>query len=34
MALRFARIVRLRPDKTTAEADTIQTMRGLQKAGK
>jgi len=33
MALRFARIVRLRPDKTSAEADTIQTMRRLQRAG-
>jgi len=29
MALRFARIVRLRADKTPAEADTIQTMRQL-----
>jgi DNA ligase-1 len=34
MALRFARIVRLRPDKTVDEADTIQAMRSLQKAGK
>jgi DNA ligase-1 len=34
MALRFARIVRLRPDKTAAEADTVQTMRRLHKAGK
>jgi DNA ligase-1 len=34
MALRFARIIRFRPDKTAAEADTIQTMRSLQKAGK
>jgi DNA ligase-1 len=30
MALRFARIVRFRPDKTAAEADTIQTMRALR----
>jgi len=29
MALRFARIVRFREDKTPAEADTIQTMRQL-----
>jgi DNA ligase-1 len=34
MALRFARIIRFRPDKTAAEADTIQTMRSLQKARK
>jgi DNA ligase-1 len=34
MALRFARIVRFRPDKTAAEADTVQTMRRLQEAGK
>ena len=34
MALRFARIVRFRPDKTPAEADTIQTMRRLQGAGR
>ena len=32
MALRFARIVRVRPDKTPAEVDTIQTMRALQRA--
>jgi len=32
MALRFARIVRLRPDKPASEADTLQTMRGLQRA--
>jgi DNA ligase-1 len=32
MALRFARIVRLRPDKTAAEADTVQTMRHLKRA--
>jgi DNA ligase-1 len=34
MALRFARIVRFRPDKTPAEADTIQTMRSMREAGK
>lgn len=33
MALRFARIVRFRSDKTSAEADTIQTMRRLQQSG-
>ena len=32
MALRFARIVRLRDDKPAAEADTIQTMRRLFQA--
>ncbi len=32
MALRFARIVRFRPDKTAAEADTLQTMRRLRAA--
>ncbi len=32
MALRFARIVRFRDDKTPAEADTIQTMRRLHDA--
>jgi len=35
LALRFARILRFRPDKTAAEADTIQTMyhlhRGVRK---
>jgi DNA ligase-1 len=30
MALRFARIVRLRADKTAEEADTLQTMQRLQ----
>ena len=30
MALRFARIVRLRADKSAAEADTLQTMRRLR----
>ena len=29
LALRFARISRLREDKTVAEADTIQTLRQL-----
>ncbi|UVS77055.1 ATP-dependent DNA ligase [Actinokineospora sp. UTMC 2448] len=29
IALRFARVVRYRPDKTPAEADTIDTLRGL-----
>jgi DNA ligase-1 len=29
LALRFARVVRYRPDKTTADADTIDTVRAL-----
>jgi DNA ligase 1 len=29
VALRFARVVRYRPDKTPAEADTIDAVRGL-----
>ncbi|HYO85732.1 MAG TPA: ATP-dependent DNA ligase [Dermatophilaceae bacterium] len=29
MALRFARVVRYRPDKTAAEADTVATVRAL-----
>ncbi|MEM3514388.1 MAG: ATP-dependent DNA ligase [Candidatus Hadarchaeum sp.] len=29
MALRFARIIRLRPDKSPIEADTIQRVRGI-----
>ena len=29
LTLRFARIYRLREDKTPAEADTIQTLRQL-----
>jgi DNA ligase-1 len=33
MVLRFARIVRMRMDKTADEADTIQTMQGLQRQG-
>ncbi len=31
LALRFARILRFRPDKTAAEADTIQTMYDLHR---
>lgn len=29
MALRFARVVRYRDDKTAAEADTVDTVRAL-----
>jgi DNA ligase-1 len=29
MALRFARVVRYRPDKSAAEADTIDTVRAI-----
>ena len=29
VALRFARVVRYRPDKTAAEADTIDAVRAL-----
>jgi DNA ligase-1 len=29
MALRFARVKRYRTDKTAADADTIETVRGL-----
>jgi DNA ligase-1 len=29
MALRFARVLRYRDDKTVAEADTIETVRAL-----
>jgi DNA ligase-1 len=29
LALRFARISRVRPDKSPAEADTLQTLRQL-----
>jgi DNA ligase-1 len=29
MALGFARMVRYRDDKTAAEADTVETVRGL-----
>ena len=31
LALRFARVVRYRPDKTANEADTIETVRGLHR---
>ncbi|MCH5642949.1 ATP-dependent DNA ligase [Gordonia sp. ABSL49_1] len=31
VALRFARVVRYRPDKTADQADTIETIRGLLK---
>jgi ATP-dependent DNA ligase I len=30
LALRFARVLRYRPDKTAAEADTIETVRAFQ----
>lgn len=33
VALRFARVVRYRPDKTAAEADTIDTLRALLPVG-
>jgi DNA ligase-1 len=33
LALRFPRIARLRPDKTPAEIDTVQTARGLVTPG-
>ncbi|MCW2686379.1 MAG: lig, partial [Mycobacterium sp.] len=29
VALRFARVVRYRPDKEAADADTIDAVRGL-----
>ena len=29
VALRFARVVRYRPDKTVDEADTVETIRAL-----
>jgi DNA ligase 1 len=32
-ALRFPRILRLRPDKTTAEIDTLETVRRLAESG-
>ena len=32
LALRFARVVRYRDDKTAAEADTIDTVRGLARS--
>ena len=31
LALRFARVVRYRPDKTAAQADTIETVRALHR---
>ncbi|MFD9893819.1 ATP-dependent DNA ligase [Amycolatopsis sp. NPDC059027] len=33
LALRFARVVRYRPDKDPGEADTIDTVRGLLRGG-
>ena len=33
VALRFARVVRYRPDKRAEEADTIETVRILHEAG-
>jgi DNA ligase-1 len=33
MALRFARVVRYRDDKTAAEADNVQTIREIQQGG-
>jgi DNA ligase-1 len=33
LALRFARVVRFRPDKTPAEADTIDTVRAIWSTG-
>jgi DNA ligase-1 len=33
VALRFARVVRYRPDKTAAEADTVDAVRGLLAGG-
>jgi DNA ligase-1 len=32
-ALRFPRILRLRPDKTVAEIDTLETVRRLVESG-
>ena len=32
LALRFARVLRYRPDKTVREADTIETVRGLHRS--
>ena len=32
LALRFARVVRYRPDKSTAEADTLDALRSLHRA--
>jgi len=33
MALRFARVKRHRPDKTAAEADTVETVRAIHVPG-
>jgi DNA ligase-1 len=33
MALRFARVLRYRPDKRPEEADTVETVRALHVAG-
>jgi DNA ligase-1 len=33
MALRFARVLRYRNDKSPAEADTIDTLRALYERG-
>ena len=33
MALRFARVLRYRPDKTPDEADVVETVRMLHAAG-
>jgi DNA ligase-1 len=33
MALRFARVKRYRPDKTAADADTIETVREIYRRG-
>lgn len=33
MALRFARVLRYRPDKTAAEADTLDAVRAIHEAG-
>ena len=33
MALRFARVIRYRPDKRPEEADTVETVRTLHQAG-
>jgi DNA ligase-1 len=34
MALRFARVLRYRDDKTAAEADTLDTVRGFMAGGR
>jgi DNA ligase-1 len=33
LALRFARVVRYRPDKSPAESDTIDTVRAIWSTG-